>query len=91
MRSVLPKWGWSWAYYSGERSRLLRPALHSATTRNRQFFVSLHRWGPTLKLRGAKAFGREMLGTAGKIMTVITERDDVSAGDIVSKHVTEYA
>jgi len=35
--------------------------------------------------------GRETLRTGGKILIDIAARDDVSAGDIVSKHVTEYA
>ena len=40
----------------------------------------------------AKAAGRETLRTGGKIVTYIAERkttDDVSAGDILSHHVTE--
>ena len=35
--------------------------------------------------------GREMLCTGGQILTDIAVRDDVNAGDIVSKHVTEFA
>jgi len=35
--------------------------------------------------------GRETLRTGGKILYAIAERDDVSAGDIVYKHVTESA
>jgi len=40
---------------------------------------------------GTRAVGRETMRTGGKILTDIAERDDVSAGYIVSKHVTEFA
>jgi len=42
----------------------------------------------------AKAVGRETFLTDGKILTVIAERsptDATTAGDIMSKHVTESA
>ena len=35
--------------------------------------------------------GRKTLRTVGRIMTDIAEREDVSAGDIVSKHVSKSA
>jgi len=35
--------------------------------------------------------GHETLRTGGKILTDIGACDDVRAGDIVSKHVTEFA
>ena len=35
--------------------------------------------------------GRETLRTGGKILTDIAARDEVSAGDIISKQVTESA
>jgi len=58
------------------------------------FFGSLLRWVRPLLWSGAKAVGRETLCTAGKILTYIAKRQSsnfVSAGDIVSKHVTESA
>ena len=55
------------------------------------FFGSLFRWIRPLLWSGAKAVGRETLRTGGKILYAIAERDDVSAGDIVYKHVTESA
>jgi len=56
-----------------------------------KFFGNLFRWVRPLLWSRAKALGRETLRTGGKILTDIAARDDVNAGDIVSKHVTEYA
>jgi len=50
-------------------------------------FGILFRWFRPLLWFGAKAVGCKMLRTSGKILTDIAARDDVSAGDIVSKHV----
>jgi len=58
------------------------------------FFDSLFRYVRPLLWSVAKAVGRETLRTGGKIVTDIAARksiDDVSAGDIVSKYVTESA
>jgi len=55
------------------------------------FFGSLFRWVRPLLWSGAKAVGRQTLRTGGKILTDIAARDDVSDGDIVSKHVTDSA
>jgi hypothetical protein len=56
-------------------------------------FGSLFRWVRPLLWTWAKAVGRETLRTGGKILTDIAENKshDVSAGDIVSKYVTESA
>jgi hypothetical protein len=56
-------------------------------------FRSLFRWVRRLLWSGAKAVGRETLRTSGKILTNIAENKspDVSAGDIVSRHVSESA
>jgi hypothetical protein len=56
-------------------------------------FGSLFRWVRPLLWSGAKAVGRETLRTGGKILSDIAENKspDVSAGDIVTKHVTESA
>jgi len=54
-------------------------------------FGSISRWVRPLLLSGSKAVGHETLRTGGKIPTDIATRksiDDLSAGDIVSKHVT---
>ena len=59
------------------------------------FFGNLFRWVRPLLWCGAKAVGRETLRTGGKILTDIAERSPTdtttTAGDIVSKHVTESA
>ena len=55
------------------------------------FFGNLFRWVRPLLWSGPKAVGRETLRTGGKILTDIAARDEVSAGDIVSKQVTESA
>jgi len=58
------------------------------------FFGSLFRWVRPLLWSGTKAVGRETLRTGGKILADIAERsptDTTTAGDIVSKHVTESA
>jgi len=58
------------------------------------FFGSLFRWVSQLLWSGAKAMGRETLRTGGKILTDIAERkptDPTTAGDILSKDVTESA
>ena len=67
------------------------PALPSARTRDRLFFGNLFRWDRPLLWSRAKAVGRETLRTGGKILTDIAARDEVSAGDIISKQVTESA
>jgi len=54
----------------------------------------LFRWFRPIRWSGAKAVGREKLRTGGKILTDIAERsptDTATAGDIVSKHMTESA
>ena len=55
------------------------------------FFGSLFRWVKPVLWKGAKAFGRETLRTGGKILSDIAENKspEVSAGDIISRHVTE--
>jgi len=58
------------------------------------FFGNLFRLVRPLLWSGAKAVGRETLRTGAKILTDIAERkptDAMTAGDIVSKHVTESA
>ena len=58
------------------------------------FFGSLFRWVRPLLWSVAKAVDRETLPTGGKILTDIAARkssNDVSAGDIMSKRVTESA
>ena len=55
------------------------------------FFRILFRWVRPLLCSGAKAIGRETLRTGGKILINIAKRDDVSAWDTVSKHLTVSA
>ena len=55
------------------------------------FFGSLFRWVRPPLWSGPKTLSRETLRTGGKLLTDIAARDDMSAGDIVSKHVTETA
>jgi hypothetical protein len=56
-------------------------------------FGSLIRWFRPLLWSGAKAVGRETLRTGGQILADMAENTspDVSAKDIVSKHVSESA
>jgi hypothetical protein len=56
-------------------------------------FGSVFRWVRPLLWSGAKAVGRHTLRTGGKILTdiAVNKSPDVSASDIVSKHVTESA
>ena len=55
------------------------------------FFGSLFRSVKPILWSGAKALGRESFRTGGKILSDIAENrsPEVSAGDIVSRHVTE--
>ena len=55
------------------------------------FFGSLFRWVKPVLWKGARACGRETLRTGGKILSDIAENKspEVSAGDIISRHVTE--
>jgi len=58
------------------------------------FFGSIFRWVRPLIWSRLKAMGRGTLCTVGKILSDIAAHkstDDVSAGDFVSKHVTESA
>ena len=58
------------------------------------FFGSLFRWVSPLLWSRAKEVGRANLRSGGKILTDIAERsptDTTTAGDILSKYMTEYA
>ena len=77
--------------HSGDRSRLLRSTLPSAATRDLQFFGIIFRWVRPILWSGKNAVGGYTLRTGGKNLTDIAERDDVSAGDILSKHVNIFA
>jgi len=55
------------------------------------YYGSLFPWVKPIFWNGAKALGRETLLTGGKILSDITEKrsPEASAGDIVTRHVTE--
>ena len=81
-RSLLPKSGGSQPNYSGDRSRILRPApLYFQPGRGfGNFFVRLLRFVRPPVWSGAKAVAREALRTRGKIITDIGKRKPADRG-----------